>query len=107
MRLEIYVEDKKYQILSKYFALTEETLEGYIDEKINGVLRSLKLIKDELENNPISTKIINDIMDKKHSKLTISKIQKIYNIGFPLSGKIFTYYKLFIENWFCIPIILI
>lgn len=98
MRLEIYVEDKKYQILSKYFALTEETLEGYIDEKINGVLRSLKLIKDELENNPISTKIINDIMDKKHSKLTISKIQKIYNIGFPLSGKIFTYYKLFIEN---------
>ena len=98
MKLEIFVEDENYKILNKYFALTKETLESYLDEKVNGVLRSLFSIKSELENNGITAKLIKDINDKKRLKLTIAKIQKIYNIGFPLPGKIFTYYKLFIEN---------
>lgn len=98
MKLEIFLEDENYKILNKYFTLTKETLESYLDEKVNGVLRSLFSIKSELENNGITAKLIKNINDKKRSKLTIAKIQKIYNISFPLSGKIFTYYKLFIEN---------
>ena len=96
MKLIFEVNDKDYEMLNKYFSINGETLESIIKRKISDGLKSIEVIKFENEKNKIAMKIIKDIKANKLENLSISNIQKRYNIGFPLSGKIYFYHKLFI-----------
>ena len=98
MKLIFEVNDKDYEMLNKYFSINGETLESIIKRKISDGLKSIEVIKFENEKNKIAMKIIKDIKANKLENLSISNIQKRYNIGFPLSGKIYFYHKLFIEG---------
>lgn len=97
MKLEFEISDDDYKMLQKYFSLNGETLESIIQSKIKEGLKSIETIKKENEKNKVAMKIIKNIKERRLVDLSIVKIQKIYNIGFPLSGKIYFYHKLFVE----------
>lgn len=98
MKLIFEINDKDYKMLNKYFSISGESIESIIKRKISEGLKSIEVIKYENEKNKIAMKIIEDIKAKKLENLSVVKIQKRYNIGFPLSGKIYFYHKLFIEG---------